>query len=451
MPALAYLPAIDFPGVFCMMLPRSVALAALIFPAVVSTPVAQESSDSPSVSVEEIASEVAQLDREIAAAEADATEYDGGLPKTLALARVETLKLTRAILQNRMEAERGGARVEVAVPTTPPDPERAAQVLQEIEAQTSAVEDAEKEAENAAGLIGALAASRVQTEKLSLATLKASWFQAQYGTMLPVEMLEEAPTANPTPETDAGDASKAPDERDWADPDHPEIDYSRTIFSQLSEEGFRLSGWWGIRETTAEIDDSPRILALNVSQYEDRMQMRTPQLMVGCSEGTPSIIYHTDDYLLTDYQSNSIPVTYRIDDTEAVSDRWSQVTSSEGGGLFGQRAEEMVRRLYEAEKLFVRITARDGERHDASFKLAGGREAYDAVAAACSFSTLELSADDYKSIQAMLNSAGFEAGTPDGQWGPNSADAMKAFQASVGLPETGAPDRATLKEMGLDF
>lgn len=51
----------------------------------------------------------------------------------------------------------------------------------------------------------------------------------------------------------------------------------------------------------------------------------------------------------------------------------------------------------------------------------------------------------------MLNAGGFPAGTPDGQWGGGSKKAMTALQPANGLPETGAPDRETLRKMGLDF
>lgn len=53
-------------------------------------------------------------------------------------------------------------------------------------------------------------------------------------------------------------------------------------------------------------------------------------------------------------------------------------------------------------------------------------------------------------IQTLLNAGGFDAGTPDGVWGPGSRAAMTAFQAANGLEQTGAPDEATLSAMGID-
>ena len=67
---------------------------------------------------------------------------------------------------------------------------------------------------------------------------------------------------------------------------------------------------------------------------------------------------------------------------------------------------------------------------------------------ACGWTTLSLTKDDYRAIQTLLNAGGFDTGTPDGQWGAGSKEAMKAFQTSVGIPATGAPDRATLQKLG---
>lgn len=44
---------------------------------------------------------------------------------------------------------------------------------------------------------------------------------------------------------------------------------------------------------------------------------------------------------------------------------------------------------------------------------------------------------DPKAMQQMLNDLGFNAGTVDGQVGNNTLKAMKAFAASVGMPDPG--------------
>ncbi|MCC8400453.1 peptidoglycan-binding protein [Paraburkholderia sp. MMS20-SJTN17] len=46
-------------------------------------------------------------------------------------------------------------------------------------------------------------------------------------------------------------------------------------------------------------------------------------------------------------------------------------------------------------------------------------------------------------MQAKLNALGFPVGTPDGQMGNRTRRALKSFQKSQGLPQTGEPDLAT--------
>ena len=55
---------------------------------------------------------------------------------------------------------------------------------------------------------------------------------------------------------------------------------------------------------------------------------------------------------------------------------------------------------------------------------------------------------DYRTVQRLLNEHGFAAGPEDGQWGPRSRRALRAFQAREGLGRTGAPDAVTLRALG---
>lgn len=146
---------------------------------------------------------------------------------------------------------------------------------------------------------------------------------------------------------------------------------------------------------------------------------------------------------------NSFDITYRIDSAPAQSTRWNELTTNKGAGLFGSGSEAFLRDLYDADDFFIRLTDGDGQRHDAEFDLAGVQTAVEAVAGACGWSTIDLSRDDYRAIQTLLNAGGFDAGTPDGVWGSGSRSAMRAFQEDNDLPPTGAPDRATLEALGV--
>lgn len=52
-----------------------------------------------------------------------------------------------------------------------------------------------------------------------------------------------------------------------------------------------------------------------------------------------------------------------------------------------------------------------------------------------------------RKAQDELNRLGFETGTPDGQMGPRTRSAIRAFQRSLGKPETGEVDHDLIKEL----
>jgi hypothetical protein len=206
-------------------------------------------------------------------------------------------------------------------------------------------------------------------------------------------------------------------------------------------------------ETRAEVDDSPRVLGLHVEKtaLSSRLSRSAPGLQIVCNEGTLAFTYDTDDYLLTDVLRDGIDVTYRIEAEPSVTRRWSKTTSGKAVGLFGREAIPFLKEIYDAKRIFLRVVERNGGRHDTTFDLSGVRRVIDAAAAACGTSLLDLSRDDYRAIQEMLNAAGFDVGKPDGIWGAGSKRALKEFQTNRGLPPTGAPDTSTLKAIGLSF
>jgi hypothetical protein len=170
--------------------------------------------------------------------------------------------------------------------------------------------------------------------------------------------------------------------------------------------------------------------------------------MVACFEQEPRVVFNTDSYIMTEYRNNNIPVTVRIDSDDAVQSNWSKLTDNSGGGLFGKAAEDMIRDLRSAEKVFLRLVERNGKTHDLTIDLAGSKKVFEAMAATCKFSLIELTSDDYRAIQTMLNAGGFDVGVPDGIWGNGSRKALTAYQAEKGLDETGVPDEATLRTLG---
>lgn len=399
-----------------------------------------------------LTTELASVEAQIADADAVISRYSGGLVLSLAQARREALLLLRAVIEARIEAETGGIGTELTIPVVAPDPERAERLLGEMATAQNRIVEAESDAASAGGLIQAMAVSRLETERLSLAQLQMAWLQAEYGIAFPQFIEPSAsgtPVTAPVAQQDAAGAGRDDGVVAWADPNHPDIDYSIAPFELAHRDGHRISGWWVIQTEQAAIDDSPKITALNYSAYDARSFGRPTALVARCHEGEAAVIFVQDDFLRTDIRRNTLDVTYRLDSAAAVQTRWNSLTTNMGAGVFRRDAEAFVRAIYDAQSFFIRVTDNRGRRVDATFDLAGGEEVYEAVAAACGFTTLSLSSDDYRAIQTMLNAGGFDAGTPDGVWGAGSQAALRRFQAESELPETGAPDRQTLEALGV--
>jgi Putative peptidoglycan binding domain len=398
------------------------------------------------VDIEALKTEISTIDQLVST-----MENPDSLLGLLIRSRSETLKITAALMKNQELAEAGAGTLEIIVHKVQPDPKRAASLLEEITKQMSVIKSAEDEAASSGGLVQAVAMSRVQAEKLILAQLKGAWMQATYGIALPgfrPQGASPAPTTSVVSKPELSGVAGEPI-LDWADPNYPEIDYSKPIFGSLYAQDYRISGWWALTEFKAEVDDSPAMFGINVDGFTSGYG-NNPSIKISCREGTASVIFDADDFLLTNHRSDYIPVTFRIDDEKALTTNWNKITSSKGAGLFDREGEAFMRKLYGSKKAFFRLSEKDGETHSLSIDMSGVDVVIDAAAAACGFSLIELTTKDYKAIQTMLNAGGYPAGTPDGKWGHGSKRALKAFQAANGLPETGVPNVETLKAMGLE-
>ena len=58
-------------------------------------------------------------------------------------------------------------------------------------------------------------------------------------------------------------------------------------------------------------------------------------------------------------------------------------------------------------------------------------------------------ADVVRSAQASLRDRGYDPGSVDGVWGPNTETALRRFQQANGLTQTGALDNSTLNALGV--
>ena len=95
----------------------------------------------------------------------------------------------------------------------------------------------------------------------------------------------------------------------------------------------------------------------------------------------------------------------------------------------------------------------DSSLHSGTFELAGFLDVAESAVEACLGQEEEepmlFARQDYRLIQTLLNIAGFDAGGADGIWGPRSQSAMRQYQHSAGLAQTGHPNLETLELLGL--
>lgn len=385
------------------------------------------------ISEDDLLADVEHLEQEIEHAEQDVARFEPGETKTLYAYRLAVVKLSKALVEQRLEAMRAGIPVEVSLSVTEPNPERLSEVLSDIEQAQEDLAAAESESAGAAsGLAKALAEKRVATAHQTLATLRLAYYRDRYG--LHLEATARQPSSESNGELPGGREAVEHEDAatvvDWGDSRYPDIDYSKPAFQALAQQNSRISGWWGIRASKSEIDDSPAVHAFNVSATEG-MRLE-PHLAVICQEGETKILFQPGEFLVD--EGGNIEVEIRLDSDPAQSTSWHATTHNKSAGLFGKQAEVFLKDLKGVKAMYIRLTERYGERHDAKFVLSGFQEVIESAAEACQWSTL--TKDDIKAVQSALKARGHYRGAVDGSWGKGSQRALNAWQTARGIPAT---------------
>ena len=151
--------------------------------------------------VTDLRGELELVQASIASAVDEDLKRAGGVIKSLIAYRLEILRINEALLQQRIQAIESGASINLVVNASEPDPERAAELLEDIEAQRIRVDEARQKAEQySGGLVRAMALSTAAKASNTLAILEQQYFAAKYGidVDLPAGPTRSAPSA-PTP------------------------------------------------------------------------------------------------------------------------------------------------------------------------------------------------------------------------------------------------------------
>ena len=325
--------------------------------------------------------ELNALTPKLSDAQAEAAKYEGSLVGSLAAARAAQIQLSQAMIRNLILSQTSGTPVELTVPAIAPDQAKADKLQIEIAAIDEKLKHDQAEADRySGGLVLAMIISRIETQRLQRAQLHGGWIEAAYGIPMTVASIRATEPASGTPAAIAvpEDPAVAP----WADPAHPEINYYGAAFVGIGTEDYIFRGWWAVKSSRAAIDDSAQVVAINLSQYESGYGDQQ-MLIMRCSEREPAIVYLPDNYLSLDYRSKQGKVTYRLGSGQAVDTYWSSLTNNKGVGVFGHSSYSMMQKFSAVETAFVRVSEKDGERHDATFNMAGTPAVVEMVKDAC--------------------------------------------------------------------
>jgi len=122
------------------------------------------------------------VQEELAGAKQQQSMYSGGVLRALLDVRVEILKTSEALLDQRAQALESGAKVTIVIPVTKDDPIRAAQLAAELEQQRAKLAQANAQAARyAGGLLQAMSLVSAATTASTVVMLEQQYFIAKYG------------------------------------------------------------------------------------------------------------------------------------------------------------------------------------------------------------------------------------------------------------------------------
>ena len=403
----------------------------------------QSSEISVQQDIENIDSEITLLDSEI-------SKYEGGLIKNLLETQKQTLLLSKRLLEAVQRAKDNGTKVEFSLKLTPIDEDRASKILVEIQNQQKVIDKTLEEVANAGGLIKALALSRLQTEKLTMAQLKLGYYQSAYG--LPIQTLQGASTAiKPVEEKKGNEEEKVKADVEWADDAFPDIDYSSVWAQAHANLGFKFSGYWVYKIEKSAVNDSKTISVRNLSERMIKNTDSGAIFGIYCGDNAFNFVHILVKEYFTgiDYKDKML-VTTRVGSNEAVKNKMWNMTNDNNGVLrTGQKNASLLQAMRDEEKFFIRIID-DKTSRDSTYDIRGFKKVLDIMAPICKFDVVALKKTDYQNLQIALNAKGYEVGKPDGVFGKGSRKALKKFQTDNGLDGTGFINSDTLNLLGLN-
>lgn len=130
----------------------------------------------------ELDADISAIEIEIKEAEAAALQYQKGI-LMMAKIRIETLKTTRAMLQQKRASLIRGIDLSYTVDgakRAAPDPTRLSEIQRDLEAQTGQTKLIEQQAQGSGGMIRLMAQLQFMVEQMKTSMLQLEYYTAKY-------------------------------------------------------------------------------------------------------------------------------------------------------------------------------------------------------------------------------------------------------------------------------
>ena len=398
--------------------------------------------------VDELADELDRISYRIDEAELIAMSHEPKAVRDVAMLRLEILELSYALVLNRIQALEGKNVRRIIVAAADPDPDRARQLRDDLQAARDRIAETQKDVSELEGVERSIASIRLESELLTQSQLLLAHYQAKYGIHLPG--ISDVGTEPDVLKTGIDETSSLPGvpRSFMAD----EVG-GTPLFQRELARGAVASGWW----TVFTEPNEPEMLALNYSAYfpsEDSGEL----LEVKCKRDEFNVAFLLPGRTLADSTAAGgdqpgLEVVHRLDGGKRRFGRWARSPGGSGASLSGAEARKLFFELVEADELMIGVWDVDNNLHSGQFELSGYVDVAEMAVQSCIGQTLEepivFARQDYRLIQTLLGIAGYDAGPADGVWGPRSQSAMRQYQYSAGLIQTGHPNEETLELLGL--
>jgi hypothetical protein len=195
------------------------------------------------------------LKSDIAQAEIRNASLAGGLLKSLIEMRLEVLKTTEALLQQRIHSIESGATITVKVTASQVDPKRAEVLAQEMTLQEAQLKTAQLDAARSGGMIGIMKQMTVATHEQSLAMLRTNYLSAKHGLGIPLPIAP--PSHAKTDISRAEQPSVALVSNAQSDPKLVDV---RLVRKQFTKQDYQDYVFFDIEYTAKGLDKSTRAI-----------------------------------------------------------------------------------------------------------------------------------------------------------------------------------------------